>query len=272
MPKNKPKTPGPFAPVPVTLERRSVLEWLGKATVLALGGGLAAACVRDGKGAPSFFDGDAGPDGGTDGRWIGVADLGCGPDDFPFSPGPKDHAVYEDWGERTVDPQDLVEILQGWSLSVDGLVEHPLQLGFADLLALPRQDQLTDFHCVEGWSVHDVPWNGVHLRTLLDLAQPQTGATHITFHCQGGIYRESLPLEVALEDKTLLAFGIDCATLPLSTGFPLRLVVPRKWAYKSAKYLTRLELVDGPVQGFWEQFGYPYDADVPESRLREGKY
>jgi hypothetical protein len=270
MPKNKPKRPGPFSPVEITLERRSVLEWLGKATVLALGGGLVAACARDGKGGPSFLDG--GLDGGTDGPVLGTVDLGCGPDDFPFAPGPKDHAVYTDWGERTVDPQDLMEILEQWSLRVDGLVQHPLQFGFADLLALPRQDQITDFHCVEGWSVHDVPWNGVHIGTLLDLAQPQAAATHITFHCQGGTYRESLPLEVALEERTLLGYGIDCSTLPLSTGFPLRLVVPRKWAYKSAKYVARLELAAGPVQGFWEQYGYPYDADVPESRLREGKY
>ena len=118
----------------------------------------------------------------------------------------------------------------------------------------------------------DVPWNGVHLREILSLVNPSQDATHITFHTIDGNYNESLPLEVALEPKTLLAYGIDCATLPVDHGFPVRLIVPRLLAYKSPKYVQRIELTDNPIEGYWVARGYDYDGEVPESRLRSGKY
>ena len=74
---------------------------------------------------------------------------------------------------------------------------------------------------------------------------------------------------MALEPKTLLAYGIDCATLPLDHGFPLRLVVPRLLGYKGPKYVHRIELTDGPIEGYWVARGYPYDGEVPESRHRQ---
>jgi DMSO/TMAO reductase YedYZ molybdopterin-dependent catalytic subunit len=143
---------------------------------------------------------------------------------------------------------------------------------FADILQLERVDQITDFHCVEGWSVLDVPWSGVRLSTLLDQARPLQIATHVTFHCFGDVYEESLPVAEALEPKTLLAYGINCSTLPLQHGFPLRLVIPRKWGYKNAKYVHRIELADEPVFGLWEHLGGTYEADVRPEKLREGKY
>jgi len=259
---------GPPVIVTRTLERRTVLEWLGKATVLAIGGELAAACSAVGGGRPL-----GGPDSGTgsdvDG---GIIDAGCAADDFPWSPGDAEHAVFEGWGERTVDGQDLTALLQSWKLTVDGLVETPITFSFADLLELPRQDQITDFHCVEGWSVHDVPWNGVHLASIFELVKPLPSATHLTFTCVGDTYRESLPIDVALEPRSMLGYGVDCNTLPLAHGFPLRMVVPRKFGYKNPKYVYRIQLADEPIQGFWEQYGYSYEGDVPAGRLREGKY
>lgn len=239
--------------------RRSVVEWLGKAAVLAIGADLAAAC------SAVLAERDGGADGGADAG--PDAGAGCGPDDFPFAPGPEAHPVYEGWGERTVDPQGMLEILAGWRLRIDGMVGSPVELAFHQLLALPRHDQVSDFHCVEGWTIRDVPWNGVHFSQLLELAGPLAEATHVTIHTRGDVYGESLPLDVALEPATLLAYGVGCSTLPLKHGFPLRVVVPRKWAYKSAKYVYRLELTDHPVDGFWEKHGYPYDADVPGSWL-----
>ena len=118
----------------------------------------------------------------------------------------------------------------------------------------------------------DVPWTGVHLSTIFELARPLPQATHVTFQCFGNVYQESLPLAEALEPKTLLAYGINCATLPLQHGFPLRLVIPRKLGYKNAKYVHRIELADEPVLGFWEGFGYTYEGDVHPDKLREGKY
>ncbi len=266
-----------------TLSRRSLLDWLGKATVLGLGSQLAAGCspiqniLADGGG---HMDDDTGNtnDGGGDIGDSGKGDSGenseicIEPDNSSFSPGEEIHKVYDGWEERTVDTQDLKQILDSWRLKVDGLVENPANFSFTDLLKLPRQDQVTDFHCAEGWSILDVPWNGVHLKTLFEIVKPLKEATHVTFHTLGDTYNESLPIDVALESKTLLAYGIDCATLPLKHGFPLRLVIPRLWAYKSAKYVYRIELDDKQVLGYWSKQGSSYEAEVPEDKLRPGKY
>jgi DMSO/TMAO reductase YedYZ molybdopterin-dependent catalytic subunit len=250
-----------------TLSRRSWLEWVGKAAVLTLGAETLAACTRAGSPSPDDAAADRPRPDGPPEASSDVPDEG-----LPFEPGEEGHDVYSGWPERTVDRQELEEILSSWSLRVDGLVEEGRTLTFAQLTTLPRQDQVMDFHCVEGWSVLDVPWNGVHLQTLLDLVRPLAAATHVTFHTFGDRYNESLPLSVALEPHTILGYGVGGSTLPLHHGFPLRLVVPRLFAYKSAKYVQRVELADGPVEGFWVDAGYPYLGEVPESRLRPGRY
>jgi DMSO/TMAO reductase YedYZ molybdopterin-dependent catalytic subunit len=94
----------------------------------------------------------------------------------------------------------------------------------------------------------------------------------VTLYSAGDIYLESIPMEVAAEPKTMLAYGIDGSTIPLAHGFPLRLVVPRMLAYKNAKYIYRIEFTDKPLDGYWVKRGYSYEGKVPQSRLREGKY
>jgi DMSO/TMAO reductase YedYZ molybdopterin-dependent catalytic subunit len=250
-----------------TLTRRSLLDWLGKAAVFSLGGDFLAGCIEN---VNDVF-------GGQDGAPDDTEDAGMSQDcesfgDAALSPGDESQAIFDGFTEYTVDPQDLEQILKTWSLRVDGLVENQIDLSFSDLIKLPRQDQITDFHCAVGWSVYDVPWNGVHLKTLFDIVKPTTGAVYVSFHTMGDIYNESLLTNVALEPKTLLAYGVDCATLPLPHGFPARLVVPRKLGYKNAKYVYRIELSDTPLLGYWEQHGYQSEGDVPEGRLRPGKY
>ena len=257
----KPRKPPDFSGKKFT--RRGLLEWLGKGCVLALGGSTMASCLADV--GPEGDGGMGQPDGGWE--YDGSEEEG-----FNFRPGAGSHPVYQNWGERTVDRQDLQEILQSWRLSVDGMVESPRVYTFADLVDLPRSDFLVDFHCVEGWSIYDVPWNGLHLFKIFEQVKPTASATHVTFHTIGGKYNESLPLEVALEPKTILAYGIGGSTLPLKHGFPLRIVIPRLLAYKNAKYVERLELTDRSFDGFWVAAGYPYDGEVPASRLRPGKY
>lgn len=237
------------------VSRRSVLEWLGKGCVLALSGPAVVACVPSGGKSRTF-----------------PPDASLGDSSFPFAPGDESSGAFDGFTEYTADPQDLEEILETWQLTVDGLVEAPLQLSFAELTLLARLDATVDFHCVTGWSVFDVPWNGVHLSTLFEAVRPRTAATHVTFHTQGGVYNESLPLDVALEEHTLLAYGVAGATLPLPHGFPTRLVVPRLFGYKSAKYVERIELTDSPFSAYWEARGYSYEAEVPRARLRPGKY
>ncbi len=272
------KKPRKYAPTETTLSRRSVIEWLGKATVLGIGGSIGGSI--GGGALISCVDPDSDLLGDTDEIYNGNT-LGTGPDASTdacddgvsnvFGPG-EGHSTLDDFVVFTVDEQNLQQLIETWTLRVDGLVEYPIELTFKELLALTRQDQTTDFHCVTGWSVEDVPWNGVHLSQLFDVVKPTDQATHVTFHTVGDIYNESLPLDVALEPFTLLGYGVNCSTLPLDHGFPARLVVPRLYGYKNAKYVYRIELDDEPVLGFWEQAGYPYDGVVTERRLREGKY
>jgi hypothetical protein len=272
-----------------TVSRRTLLEWLGKGTVLALGAPLVEACAGFDAGAttPEDAPGDvpgpgadvvADPTGGIDDA-PGAGDAAgesateaLGDGSFPFEPGGSGGGVLDGWGERTVDPQDLRRLLADWRLTVDGMVETPRTFTWDELIALERRDQRTDFHCVEGWSVLDVPWNGVHLSALFDLVRPRTAATHVAFHTVDERYNESLPVGVALEPRTLLAYGIDGRTLPLPHGFPVRIVVPRLLGYKNPKYVRRIELTDVPLLGYWVRAGYPYDGEVPAGRLRPGRY
>lgn len=279
--REKEKKSGPSFSSKGTPSRRALLDWLGKATVLGLGSELLAACAgpQNGDADTSFPDiGD--PDGlATDDAYDATPDIGYDGsmadgdlDGWPFHPPDDEPPIYETWPVRTVDPQELAAILASWTLTVDGMVRRPLSLRFAELLELERQDQITDFHCVEGWSVLDVPWSGVHLSTLLALAEAHDEASHLTFHTIGTDYNESLPIDIALEPLTLLAYGVAGNTIPLRHGFPLRLVVPRLFAYKSAKFVQRIELTDSRVEGYWVQRGYPYLGEVPDSRLREGRF
>lgn len=248
-----------------TVSRRTVLDWLGKATVLALGGKYLAACTVK-QYAPkevdtsSYIDLDSGTD--SEGQQK----------EFSFSPGKALAPLFEDFRVRTVDPQVLADIIENWKLIVDGLVEKPTVFDFGDLLSLNRHNQITDFHCVEGWSVYDVPWNGVHISAIFDRVTPKKEASYITFYSIGDVYLESIPIDTAMEPMTMLAYGINESTIPMAHGFPLRLVIPRLLGYKNAKYLYRIELTDKPLEGYWVKAGYPYDGIVPEGRLREGKY
>ncbi|MBN2715065.1 MAG: molybdopterin-dependent oxidoreductase [Deltaproteobacteria bacterium] len=253
-----------------TIGRRTVLEWFGKATMISLASPIITACLEGGgydDDSDGFDSGDTLLRADTDAD--SATDTSKG--GFAFSPG-EGHELLDEFVIFTVDEQDVANTIANWSLTVDGLVETPVTLSFADLLKMTTQKQKTDFHCVTGWSVYDVPWVGVSIKSLLDLVTPLKSATHVTYHCQGDIYTESSTLDEALEPKSMMAYGVGDSTLPLDHGFPLRLIMPRKLGYKNAKYIYRIELTDAQHLGYWENLGYPYAADVPESRLREGKY
>ncbi len=286
---------GGTTPGPVT--RRTLLEWLGKASVVGLFSPLIEACGH-GPGAESGLDGFAvdasfdlsqdpgsqptdegqsdrpGTDQGNPDEDSGNSDVardegGSGCD---FAPGPTDHPVMQGWGERTVDQQDLAGILATWQLTVDGMVSRPRTFSFCELRDLGLSFQATDFHCVEGWSILDVPWDGVQLSRILDLVEPDSAATFLKITCRGGTYTESLSVDIAREPRSLLGLGIGGNTLPLKHGFPCRIVVPRLLGYKNSKYIERIELVTSEHVGFWPKFGYTVHGEVPAARLREGKY
>jgi len=143
----------------------------------------------------------------------------------------------------------------GWSLRVDGAVEHPVTLRWDDFMALPQVDDVSDFHCVTTWSRMDVPWRGVAFSTLAALAGPLPSATHVLAHAYDG-YTTNLPIEEAMKDDVLLVHTSDGGPLPREHGGPVRMITPQLYAWKGAKWINRIEFCAGLQRGYWEDRGY----------------
>jgi len=146
-----------------------------------------------------------------------------------------------------------------WSLTVDGACAAPHKLTWADFMALEQIADVSDFHCVTTWSRMDIPWVGVRVADVLALAQPRESATHVMCHAYDG-YTTNVPLEEALKPDVLLVHGADGAPLPVEHGGPVRMITPQLYAWKGAKWISRLELMSGDKAGFWEQRGYSMSA------------
>ena len=151
--------------------------------------------------------------------------------------------------------------LETYTLTVDGEVEKPVKLSWADFLALPSAVSVSDFHCVEGWSVPDCRWEGVRLKEIERLVKLKDVAIAVTFECADA-YATSLFREELAGDDVLLAYKLNGEPLEEGYGFPLRLVVPSKYAYKSALWVVHLRFTRDKELGFWERRGYSDSADV----------
>lgn len=213
-----------------------------------------------------------------------------------------DSAISKDFKPNgTTDPQDTDYLalskaaFSDFKLTLDGLVETPLQLSLADLRALPARTQVTRHDCVEGWSSIG-KWTGVPLADLLQKAKLKPNARYIVFHCfdtmefaGGGLeggdsadagdgggqpkgrpirYYESIDLTDAYHPQTILAYAMNGQTLGVPHGAPLRLRVERQLGYKQAKYIRRIEVAeslagfDGGQGGYWEDRGYEWYAGI----------
>lgn len=228
------------------ITRRSLVDWLGKSIVIGLSSNLLLSCIE----------------GEFDNRIIDELEDDVLSDDPAIKLPIDEIPLNKLWAENTVDKQNLIKLLNNWKLVVNGLVTNPLEITFEEIMKLTRKDQISDFHCVDGWSVYDIPWNGFHLSALINLVDPLPEASHITFRSFNNIYTESISIEDALDSNTMMAYGINGSTIPLPHGFPLRLVIPNKWGYKNAKYVNGIEFTDSAVKGYWETFGYTYDGTV----------
>ena len=155
-----------------------------------------------------------------------------------------------------------------WRLRIDGLVDQPLTIGFADLIAMEPTAITADFQCVTGWRVDDVKWKGVRLADLLDRAGVQRGGTHLRFFSFDGTYTESLTLDQARRNDVLVAYEMLGSTVKREHGGPVRMYVAPMYGYKSTKWLERIEVVDELVPGYWEERGYDVDGWVGESNGR----
>ena len=162
-----------------------------------------------------------------------------------------------------------------WRLTVDGLVANPLELSLPQLHAMPTRTQITRHDCVEGWSAIG-QWKGVRLSHLLNLAQLKPEAKFVVFHCldqmdasdDDSMYYESVDLDDAFHEQTMLAWELNGKPVPVENGAPLRARIERQLGYKHAKYLYRVQVVDsfdevgGGEGGYWEDQGYNWYAGI----------
>jgi len=150
--------------------------------------------------------------------------------------------------------------LATWDFTVTGEVENPIRLSFDELMALPQTELTTDIHCVTRWSRFDTSFRGVHWRELAKLVRPKPTARFVVAHAEQG-FTSNLPLEALGADEAIVAWEADGEALTPDHGWPLRLVVPSRYFWKSAKWLRGLELRSTDEPGFWERYGYNNDAD-----------
>lgn len=169
-----------------------------------------------------------------------------------------------------------------YRLIVDGLVKEPKDFSYAEIKAFSQVEQISDFHCVEGWSVKDIKWGGFRFKEILDRVELEPDADHVLFHSFGTTefspegqshYIESFPLSELIdpEREIILVLTMDNLTLPEDNGGPLRLIAPYDLAYKCIKFVTRIEFIKGQRAGWWTLANpiYTIEARVPENRLRE---
>jgi DMSO/TMAO reductase YedYZ molybdopterin-dependent catalytic subunit len=147
-----------------------------------------------------------------------------------------------------------------WDLRLFGLVERTLRFTWQEFQALPRVRQVADFHCVTTWSRFDNQWEGVKTTALAAMAGVKAEAKFVVILCDGG-YTTNLPIAEFLDDDVMLALRHDSKDLEPDHGGPLRLVVPKLYGWKSAKWLRAVEFTARDRRGFWEVRGYHNHGD-----------
>jgi DMSO/TMAO reductase YedYZ molybdopterin-dependent catalytic subunit len=150
--------------------------------------------------------------------------------------------------------------LEKWELKIDGLVDHPMTLTWDQFLALPQFKDASDFHCVTTWSQFDMTWEGVAFFTIYDLVKPKADANHVLLKGYDG-YSTNNPLAVCMDDDVLIAHRWNGQPLTKAHGGPARFILPKRYAWKGAKFLREIIFLKDDLLGFWEVRGYSNTAD-----------
>lgn len=156
--------------------------------------------------------------------------------------------IYSALGEPVIKPED-------WSLKVSGLVKEPVQFTFKEIMEMPHITYNCDFNCVTAWSIKNVTWKGPSLKALIEKAGPDPSAKWVMFRCADG-YSTPIPIEYALTENAVVAITMNGEPLKTEQGFPARPFMPELYGWKSAKWLTEIELIEEYEDGYWENYGY----------------
>jgi DMSO/TMAO reductase YedYZ molybdopterin-dependent catalytic subunit len=184
-----------------------------------------------------------------------VAELGYDPARLP--PG---QYITEKWPILHAGSVPHYDDLSTWTLRVFGEVENEVELTWEQLNSLPRSENQQDIHCVTRWSRFDARFEGVHWREVAALVKPKPAAAFVVAHAEHG-FTSNVPIGFLGDDNALLVTHADGEPLTPDHGFPLRVVIPGKYFWKSAKWLRGIELSAEDQPGFWERYGYNNEAD-----------
>ena len=158
--------------------------------------------------------------------------------------------------------------LATWTLELSGEVEQPVTLSFEQLRELPATEVTTDIHCVTRWSRFDAQFIGVHWRELAKLCRPKPSAGFAIAHAEQG-FTSNVPLAALEDENALVVYEADGEPLTPDHGYPIRLFIPTKYFWKSAKWLRGIELSASDKPGFWERYGYNNNADFWQEQRYE---
>ncbi len=200
-------------------------------------------------------------------RFAGRRPEGTGPPNRHGLPSlPVGQREVKNWPVLDLGHVPVIPLAQ-WRLEVGGLVARPISLSWEDFMALPQVDDVSDFHCVTGWSRLNNHWRGVRFRTIAELAEPREEARFVlctAYDIAPGLgipYTTNLPLGRALEDDVLLVHTWEGRPLPVEHGGPVRMITPRLYAWKGAKWIRRIDFLAEDRKGFWEVRGYSNTAE-----------
>ena len=170
-------------------------------------------------------------------------------------------------GQREVDNFPVLDMgvhpevpREQWSLKIHGLVENPVTLDWEQFMALEPFQDTSDFHCVTTWSQFDMEFEGVAFFTLTELIKPRPSASHLFFTGYDD-YTTNTTLDACMDDDVMIAHSWNGQPLTLEHGGPARMIIPKLYAWKGAKFIREIEFRDHDELGFWEQRGYSNTAD-----------
>lgn len=161
--------------------------------------------------------------------------------------------------------------INSYRFKISGLVENPLEFTYEQLLNMVDTAYTKDFHCVTGWSVKDVEWEGIKIKKLAELAKVRSEAKWVMFYSLDG-YTTVVPIEDVLSEDSIIALKIQGKPLSREQGFPARPFIPHLYGWKSAKWLTEMEFIAEYVDGYWEERGYHERGNVWEEERFKGMF